>query len=213
MEEYGKKVKGAQGTDGSSRTTVWVAAITGATTVLAAAVPILLSRGSTIDRLDKELTNVKKASESQAQELTQMEGARRHFGGVQGLHGRWRISGMLAQSPFDKGVAGAKGLTVYAVPGNQLTATTGDDGRFILDVPAGLYQVLLRDESSTVVSVLLDPNPQERKVKIGSRTLDLDFAPTDSPAAGAGEPQTGDARFGSATRVAGAMRPETGGRP
>ena len=73
-------------------------------------------------------------------------------GGVSGVSGRWHITGRIAAT------AARRPFTIYLVPGNKLMTTTDDSGFFSIDdVPAGSYQVLIRDDARTAMSSVIEP--------------------------------------------------------
>jgi hypothetical protein len=99
-------------------------------------------------------------------------------GGVSGVSGRWHITGRIAATPA------RRPFTIYLVPGNRLMTTTDDSGFFSIDdVPAGSYQVLIRDEARTAMSSVIEPGHLKGQLDLNDARAQWEVAETGKNAA------------------------------
>ena len=123
------------------RVALWTAAIGAAGTILAATMGIVLS--------------------AKTKEFQQF---RQGVGGVPGVTGRWHIKGRVDATP-----ARGRNFTIYLVPGNKLMTTTDDKGFFSIDdVPAGSYQVLIRDDARNAMSSVIEPGQRRGELDMNN---------------------------------------------
>jgi len=123
------------------RVALWTAAIGAAGTILAAVLGIVLSART-----------------------KDFQKFRQGVGGVPGVTGRWHIKGRVDATP-----ARGRAFTIYLVPGNKLMTTTDDKGFFSIDdVPAGSYQVLIRDDARNAMSSLIEPGQKRGELDMNN---------------------------------------------